>query len=216
VDAPGTDKFYGTDGTGVRGWRSSALPSVAKSIVLNSGAVELANDQTTPGNEKYYGTDNLGAKGYFPLPTPVIPAAIPTGTIVMFNSVSAPTGWAVCDGSNGTPDLRGRFILSTGQNINPAAGDINPSYSIGNFGGENMHQLHYNELPKHSHRTPVYRVDGVGSGSSVAGGSGSIIAEAVFTSNNEVYDDHDTPSEGLYSKHENRPPYYALTFIMKL
>ena len=35
---------------------------------------------------------------------------IPRGCIMAFNSETAPTGWAVCDGTNGTPDLRGRFI----------------------------------------------------------------------------------------------------------
>ena len=35
---------------------------------------------------------------------------LPKGTIVAFNSDKAPEGWALCDGTNGTPDLRGRFI----------------------------------------------------------------------------------------------------------
>lgn len=39
---------------------------------------------------------------------------VPSGTIVMFHlkdsSTEIPLGWAICDGDNGTPDLRGRFI----------------------------------------------------------------------------------------------------------
>ena len=35
---------------------------------------------------------------------------LPKGTIVAYNSPKAPPGWAICDGKNGTPDLRGRFI----------------------------------------------------------------------------------------------------------
>lgn len=39
---------------------------------------------------------------------------VPSGTIVMFHlkdsSTEIPLGWAICDGNNGTPDLRGRFI----------------------------------------------------------------------------------------------------------
>ena len=38
---------------------------------------------------------------------------VPVGTIVMFNSNFAPAGWAICDGTNGTPDLRNRFIVSS-------------------------------------------------------------------------------------------------------
>ncbi|KOY61305.1 hypothetical protein AM629_14630 [Photorhabdus heterorhabditis] len=36
---------------------------------------------------------------------------LPRGMIVMFSGDSAPPGWAFCDGSNGTPDLRNRFVM---------------------------------------------------------------------------------------------------------
>jgi microcystin-dependent protein len=45
---------------------------------------------------------------------PVDPAAIgsvPRGVIVAYNGDTSPTGWAICNGSNGTPDLRDRFIV---------------------------------------------------------------------------------------------------------
>jgi len=38
---------------------------------------------------------------------------VPIGTIVMYNGTSAPSGWAICNGLNGTPDLRDRFIVSS-------------------------------------------------------------------------------------------------------
>ena len=34
------------------------------------------------------------------------------GMIMMFYGTTAPDGWAICDGTNGAPDLRGRFIRS--------------------------------------------------------------------------------------------------------
>jgi hypothetical protein len=39
--------------------------------------------------------------------------ALPTGVIVMWSGSIAtiPTGWALCDGTNDTPDLRDRFII---------------------------------------------------------------------------------------------------------
>lgn len=42
-------------------------------------------------------------------------ALIPYGTIVMWTGSTAPNGWVLCDGTNGTPDLQGRIILSQGQ-----------------------------------------------------------------------------------------------------
>jgi microcystin-dependent protein len=35
---------------------------------------------------------------------------LPTGSIIAFNGTTAPKGWVVCDGTQCTPDLRGRFI----------------------------------------------------------------------------------------------------------
>ena len=54
-----------------------------------------------------------------------------TGDIIPFAGTSAPTGWAICDGTNGTPDLRGFFIvgaLSSG-NIGTTYGNTNHSHS---------------------------------------------------------------------------------------
>jgi hypothetical protein len=43
----------------------------------------------------------------------------------MFSGLAAdiPDGWAICDGTNGTPDLRGRFIRMTSAGENPGARD---------------------------------------------------------------------------------------------
>lgn len=48
--------------------------------------------------------------------------ACPSGIIVMWSGPRAaiPSGWALCDGTNGTPDLRDRFIKSIG-NEEPGA-----------------------------------------------------------------------------------------------
>ena len=39
-------------------------------------------------------------------------SAFVTGMIMMYTGSTAPSGWALCDGQNGTPDLRDRFIVS--------------------------------------------------------------------------------------------------------
>lgn len=66
--------------------------------------------------------DNLyGILGSAPSVTPV-----PTGGIIMWSGSigSIPSGYVICDGTNGTPDLRDRFIVGAGT-----------SYSVGNGGG---------------------------------------------------------------------------------
>ena len=116
------------------------------------------------------------------------------GMIMMYNGSSAPSGWAICDGQNGRPDLRDRFIVGTGS-----------SYSLGNTGGANSVTLTLNQIPAHTHtyeRTDV----------------GINVNDRPWPASNNDCDmtNQNTSSAGGGQAHENRPPYYALMFIMKL
>jgi len=44
-------------------------------------------------------------------------AQFPSGAIVMWSGAIVPTGWAFCDGTSGTPDLRNRFVVSIGSSF---------------------------------------------------------------------------------------------------
>ena len=68
--------------------------------------------------------------------------SLPSGIIVMWSgsSTDIPTGWLLCDGSNGTPDLRDRFIVGAGSTYSPKA-----------TGGEATHKLTIAEMPSHNH-----------------------------------------------------------------
>lgn len=165
---------------------------------------------------------------------------VPPGTIVIWNgSVNASgyplmgatpnTNWKICDGTGGTPDLRERFIVGSGGD-NPAVAGT--GYTNGNTGGENTHALTVAELPSHNH-----------TGSANSGGSHSHTVSSIpnggegytgaYNSSNEVYKWGYTGSvtsstdgahthtltinnAGSGTAHENRPPYYALIYIMKL
>jgi cytoskeletal protein CcmA (bactofilin family) len=107
-------------------------------------------------------------------------------------------GWALCNSANGTPDLRGRFIVG----YNPYDGDYN---STGKTGGETRHVLSVNEMPSHSHQ---YETRGVGKNNDWNAGTGyeSFPANPKGT----------TYSTGGGGSHENRPPYYVLAFIMRV
>lgn len=108
------------------------------------------------------------------------------------------TGWHICDGTNGTPDLRGRFILG-------ASG----SHAVGSTGGEENHTLTIEEMPSHKHKTAwsediapwgTEDHDKIGNGSTF---------------------DYDntwpfTSTVGGDKPHNNMPPYYALSYIMKI
>ena len=55
-----------------------------------------------------------------------INSPFPSGGIVMWSGsvASIPSGWLLCDGTNGTPDLRNRFIVGAGS-----------TYAVGATGG---------------------------------------------------------------------------------
>lgn len=67
---------------------------------------------------------------------------VPSGIIVMWSGSinNIPQDWLLCDGTNGTPDLRDRFVMGTVSD--PEIGDTGGSNSIG---------LSVSQLPPHSH-----------------------------------------------------------------
>jgi microcystin-dependent protein len=143
--------------------------------------------------------------------TSAVPDVIPTGVIVMWSGSIAtiPSGWALCNGSSGTPDLRSRFIVgatsdaSTGVTFNADTGAVSGAYAPGNTGGSVAHQLTVAEMPSHTHQVTV-----------PASGKFDVQGNDldVPTNGNGTYT---TTSAGSDDYHENRPPYYALAFIMR-
>lgn len=74
--------------------------------------------------------------------TAFVQAAIPSGIILLWSGSIAtiPGGWALCNGSNGTPDLRDRFVVGAGS-----------SYAVGATGGANTVTLDATQIPSHTH-----------------------------------------------------------------
>ena len=64
---------------------------------------------------------------------------MPIGSIIMFNGLASeiPEGWNICDGTNGTPNLIGKFIKA--------------SSTSGETGGSDEIQLTIDNLPSHTH-----------------------------------------------------------------
>lgn len=163
--------------------------------------------------------------------------AIPSGVIVMWSGTATPynattnprgipTGWALCNGENGTPDLRERFIVGAGGNNTTQGQEVagTNGYNVGDFGGANSVTLDKTQMPYHNHtasssatvdRDYTYspRSAGAQSGGSnkVEGLNNQLPTVTVTTTIGYTGGD----SNGVTQAHENRPPYYALAYIMK-
>lgn len=84
-------------------------------------------------------------------------SVFPRGGIIMWSGAvnSIPDGWSLCNGSSGTPDLRGRFIVGyNNASVTTPANATNKQINygnVGNTGGENTHALSTAELATHNH-----------------------------------------------------------------
>ncbi len=163
---------------------------------------------------------------------------LPRGVIVMWSGsiASIPSGWALCDGGTyiapdgtpvTTPDLRDRFIVGAGG-----------SYFVGATGGTNYVILNVTQIPSHTHL-----IDPPPTNTTINGAHSHYLRKATTTGDVNAselgtwwgdwsYEEltsetgahsHTVDIPAFYSSpfgggqpHENRPPYYALAFIMKL
>lgn len=126
----------------------------------------------------------------------LVTAAVPLGLISLWSGASTaiPTGWALCDGSNSTPNLVDKFVVGAGS-----------SYAVGATGGEATHKLTVDEMPAHSHPTG-------------ASTTPSIYEHGDDEDHDNVIPDGGTTtgSTGGGGAHNNLPPYYALCYIMRI
>lgn len=128
---------------------------------------------------------------------------IPVGVITMWSGASnnLPGGWALCDGGNGTPNLRDRFIVGAGN-----------AYGVGATGGAATVALGIEHMPSHNHNNGNFSqlLEKRGDGQWTASSADNTVGEPDIVHAGTIL-----PAGGGQA-HENRPPYYALAYIMKL
>ncbi|MCP4687056.1 MAG: hypothetical protein GY859_03340 [Desulfobacterales bacterium] len=151
--------------------------------------------------------------------------SFPKGGIIMWSGASPPAGWALCDGSKGTPDLRGRFVLGSGQGQGLADRPLRQR------GGEENHALTMAEMPKHDHAASMASAgshkhtftawkanfDHAGRATESCNDDDG---DGTFTRETASVGDHNhaitQQKRGSSAAHNNMPPYFVLAYIMKL
>ncbi len=135
--------------------------------------------------------------------------ALPSGVIVMWHGSidSVPNGWVLCDGSNGTPDLRDRFVIGAGN-----------LYAQGSKGGSSTINLaHSHTVDSHNHSYSGSTSNAKGTKEDKAGGGGDSFDDHThdFSGSTSSASGVGTDSR-LSSTQSILPPYYSLAYIMKL
>jgi microcystin-dependent protein len=87
-------------------------------------------------------------------------SSIPKGGIIIWSGLetTVPSGWFLCDGNNGTPNLRNRFIVGA-----------SPENPIGSVGGAINKTLSLANLPSHSHGSSASLTGNISGTTSEAG-----------------------------------------------
>lgn len=126
----------------------------------------------------------------------------------------------ICDGTNDTPDLRGKFII----------GANNTTYKENATGGEETHKLTVEELPPHKPNVSMGSAGGHNHKYSAICKSfrSQFLTKESNSKNNVLYDEKTTSWDGEHTHpitvgnvggdkpHNNMPPYYALVYVKKI
>lgn len=133
--------------------------------------------------------------------------SIPKGVIVMWSGriIDIPSGWALCDGANGTPDLRDKFVVGARQDDGGVV-KTNVSGVLTQEGGEAKHTLTVSEMPAHAHDIDIYMGDQ----------NDKEFCSGSYTNHFQKTGSGYAKTTGGGLSHNNLPPYYALAYIMKL
>ena len=143
-------------------------------------------------------------------PSPATPT--PAGVIVLWSGSigSIPTGWVLCNGSNGTPDLRDRFIVGAGS-----------TYAVDATGGsaDAIVVSHTHSVTDPGHTHSVYPGSGTRWFTLFQNTGGTWPAESSGNTQTQTSSSSTTgisvASTGTSGTNANLPPYYALCYIMK-
>jgi hypothetical protein len=205
-----------------RGWSTADNFGVGGNLVVSgnlnvtgntalSGNVTLSGNATATTAANGTSTTQIATTAF--VVNSITNSAIPAGVILLWsgNLVSIPAGWALCNGTSGTPDLRNRFIVGAGGTyaVNAVGGSadavvVDHTHSATSVVTDPEHA--------HSYTAP--------SGTDNGGLTGSVVDRTVAattgTASTGITVATSIANAGVSGSNANLPPYYALAYIMKL
>lgn len=209
--------------------------SAGSTTNINIGS-SVAGTTAIAGNATVGGT--LGVTGVI-----TGPGTIPIGGIIMWSGSVVPSGWSLCDGSNGTPDLTNKFIIGGSAYSSGAWRESITGSTLSSGGNKDAVVVSHNHTatitdPGHNHRlfstqsttgstsTPQVvggvstAVQGAGwnfdFGYTMVGVTDGSSATSGISSTNTTGITASISTNGSSATNANLPPFYSLAFIMRI
>jgi hypothetical protein len=201
----GTTQIVWCDGTD---FYQSSLPlsgTTGTGSVVYSASPTLTGTPLAPTANAGTNTTQIATTAF------VLANGIPSGAITLWSGsiASIPSGWLLCDGSSGTPDLRDRFVVGAGS-----------TYAVAATGGSaNAIVVSHTHTatstvtdPGHAHNFTAANDQG---GNIIYAGQGSTFGQVTASAVTGITVATTNSTEGSSGTNANLPPYYALAYIMK-
>jgi hypothetical protein len=198
---------------------SSGDPFTVAGTLVSSGTVDITGAFRLDGTAGASGQVLISAGGST---TPTWGSGFPSGGIIMWSGTIAtiPSGWLLCNGSSGTPDLRNRFVIGAFQDTTGVAYTTVTGSDTQTGGSKDAITVSHTHTatstvtdPGHTHTTLV-NTSSASSGGGVsviqngAGGTTSTATTGITVATTNA-------STGSSGTNANLVPYFALAYIMK-
>lgn len=233
---PSTVNPVVTDTTISSDWANTTLSDIASVLTscLDRAGRGAMQANLAMGGFKVTGaadataSGDLATKGQMDAAIAAATGLVPVGGIVMWSGTVAtiPANWQLCDGTNGTPDLRDKFVIGAKQD-DAGAAKTNVTGALTQSGGtkdaiavDHTHTGTTSTAADHTHTenrvtsvgTTTYAASAGGTTFVVAVNSGSAASGAAGSHNHTFT----TAASGSSGTNANLPPYYALAFIQRI
>ena len=143
-----TDDIQILGGTNITVSRSADHKLTISSDITNLNSLSDVTVTGSPGDDSIL-QYNTSSSQWEVVAGNTVGTTIPAGTIVMYNGDTAPSGWALCDGGGGRPDLRDKFVIGSGSSYNRGSTGgyndaviVSHNHGSGNTGNQSANHTH--------------------------------------------------------------------------